>query len=170
MGDRPVGLTVLAVLHLLGGLFLCALTMLLGGMATAMGPALGVAKVIIVLSMLIVVIVPLASAVGIFIGERWGWWVSAYFYVHAISQNLQRIFLAGDVGAALGVQIDQAENLRVVAVRSLISVLILMYLFQPKVLDYFNIVHDSRWKSLGILVGVHVALVIFVTIVNLLFG
>jgi hypothetical protein len=81
---RPLGVLILSGLHLLVGLlfllmFVLVAWLVFGGRPTSRGLPIWV-----VLSLFaFIILLALATGVGLWRGSRWGWWLTAFFYVWA---------------------------------------------------------------------------------------
>ena len=105
-GKRPLGVTLLAALYILGGI-VCILfgigagvlgTALLGAVGSAIGGVLGGVVVIIGL-------VEFAVAYGFLKGMKWSWWVAMVLYVLGLILSIVAI-ATGSIGAIVGLIID----------------------------------------------------------------
>ncbi|MDD3137173.1 MAG: hypothetical protein PHF57_05915 [Methanoregula sp.] len=120
MSDRPIGVTILGVLWILGGLLIMVSgfvggTLLsiegLGGLGAAMG-----------VIFLVIGIIDLLLGVGCFLAWSWVWIVGIIFSVISILIGLVSLVTSG-LGALVGI---------------IIAAIILWYLFQPQVKAYFG--------------------------------
>jgi len=120
MSDRPIGVTILGVLWILGGLLMMVSgfvggTLLsiegLGGLGAAMG-----------VIFLVIGIIDLLLGVGCFLAWSWVWIVGIIFSVIGILIGLVSLVTSG-LGALVGI---------------IIAAIILWYLFQPQVKAYFG--------------------------------
>jgi hypothetical protein len=119
MTERPLGVTILGILWILGGLLA-----LLGGLGIAaigsmiagpFGLAIGIVFIIIGL-------VDLALGIGCFKAWPWVWTVGVVFSILSIIMGLYSLVTTG-LAAVIGL---------------IIPVIILYYLFQPNVKAYFG--------------------------------
>lgn len=109
--NRPLGVTIIAILAILGGI-----GSLVGGIAlVAIIPLLGAALIIIGL-------VYFGVAYGLWQGLKWAWIITLIVTVIAFISGLGSI-IVGNVGAAIPV---------------IINAIIIYYLFRPNVKAYFG--------------------------------
>ncbi len=109
--NRPLGVTIIAILAILGGI-----GSLVGGIAlVAIIPLLGAALIIIGL-------VYFGVAYGLWQGLKWAWIITLIVTVLAFISGLGSI-IVGNVGAAIPV---------------IINAIIIYYLFRPNVKAYFG--------------------------------
>ena len=135
MSNRPTGVTVLAVLALLGGL----LNLFLGGFETLLGPqigeemvrqtgdasaaATGGAMAMMGVGILVVGVVQLINAYGLFTLKSWAWMLAVVLQVISLVMN--------------GLQLGGPQKAGIV-IAMLISVGVLYYLFRPHVKQAFG--------------------------------
>ncbi|CAN5733812.1 hypothetical protein BH23THE1_BH23THE1_27910 [soil metagenome] len=109
--NRPLGVTIIAILAILGGI-----GSLVGGIAlVAIIPLLGAALIIIGL-------VYFGVAYGLWQGLKWAWIITLIVTVIAFISGLGSI-IVGNVGAAIPL---------------IINAIIIYYLFRPNVKAYFG--------------------------------
>jgi lysylphosphatidylglycerol synthetase-like protein (DUF2156 family) len=109
--NRPLGVTIIAILAILGGI-----GSLVGGIAlVAIIPILGAALIIIGLAYF-------GVAYGLWKGLKWAWIITLIVTVIAFISGLGSI-IVGNVGAVIPV---------------IINGIIIYYLFQPNVKAYFG--------------------------------
>ncbi len=109
--NRPFGVTIIAILAILGGI-----GSLVGGIAlVAIIPLLGAALIIIGLAYF-------GVAYGLWQGLKWAWIITLIVTVIAFISGLGSI-IVGNVGAAIPV---------------IINAIIIYYLFRPNVKAYFG--------------------------------
>lgn len=135
MSERPTGVTILAVLALIGGL----LNLFFGGFEALMGPmvgeqmveqtgdastaAFGGAMAIMGIGLLIVGVLQLVVAFGLFTLKGWAWMLAVVLQVIAVIINALKL---------------GGENMLPAAIAILISAGILYYLFRPNVKQAFG--------------------------------
>ena len=136
MSERPIGVTILAVLAVIGGL----INLAFGGFMTFMGPALGAemasqsadttasyalggAMAALGIGLAILGLLYLVTAYGLFTLKSWAWMLAVVVQiVSAVANGVQFIngYAAGSLGAVL------------------IAIAILFYLFRPHVKAAFG--------------------------------
>ena len=156
--ERPLGVTILGVLHLLGGLLMLApLAMFLpnSGEAQKRLQEIGLPLWLLVAGFCLLAFVGVLSGLGLFLGRKWGWWLAAFYYVYSIGRHANALVFTFqlsemEAGGGRGVDFYRAKFV----VRILIAVLLLAYLFRGKVLHYFGLELRGSLKRLGTLIGV----------------
>ena len=120
MSERPLGVTILGILWIIGGLFAIIGGIIGGAILSVAGFGdLGAAIGIIVF---IIGVIDLLLGIGCFKAWPWVWIVGVIFSAISILTGIGSLFTAG-AGALLGI---------------IIAAIILYYLFQPQVKAYFG--------------------------------
>jgi hypothetical protein len=167
---RPLGIWILAVLHLLFGLLcllLCALVVyagLTGNDMISTTHSLGQTIAIFGGFMLVAV----SSAIGLWRGDRWGWWLTAFYYVWGV------LSVVAEFGMLLSPLNQQDPDflgppLPEKFIHAAIHAGILAYLFKGPVRDFFRLqslkVHHALFPLTVVAIVVTVAMyVAFATI------
>ena len=100
MKDRPTGVTILSVLHLIGGVLLLAgqVMLLVNLDRVSQGlDAVGIPPVLLVMGVMLLAGIALASGIGMWLGTRWGWWCAAFYYVYSIAINANAFLMISDL-------------------------------------------------------------------------
>lgn len=157
--SRPLGISILAVLHAIGGVGILAVLLFLVGqqdVLAKLGELLGFPVFLIILGILIVGGLSLASCVGMWKGTRWGWWVTSFYYMYSVVRYANALlfvsfFAQEDLGAT-----DQQVLYHSVKFggRIIVHLLIYLYLFKTNVLEYFGLEELSVVKAVGIHLGI----------------
>lgn len=161
--DRPLGVTILSILHVLGGLMMLPLlAALFANSEEAQKPLqeLGLPFELLVAGMCFLAISSLLSGVGLFLGRKWGWWLAAFYYVYSIVRHGNALLLTYELaeldgGGGRGIGYHRAKFVA----RIVVAVLVLVYLFRGRVLDYFRFEPGGKLKRLGIVIGVCILMV-----------
>ena len=101
----------------------------------------------------------LAVGIGIWKGTKWGWWLAQFFFVHDIFSRLPISLNT----ITLTYQIS--SNIYINTLGSLVDILLIWYFFRPKTLAYFNMQKVKKIKSILIIIGINIALIIANTII-----
>lgn len=135
MSNRPTGITILAILALIGGLYL----LFIGGFSTVIGPmvglemttqtddatamAVGGAMTIMGIGTLVVGIFQLVAAYGLFTLKSWAWILMVIMQVLSLIMNGFKLTAPDKTPAVVAV---------------VIAAVILYYLFRPTVKQAFG--------------------------------
>jgi hypothetical protein len=99
----------------------------------------------------------IASGIGLWRGDRWGWWLAAFYYV----ASAFNYFVEGPVTIWRISQVDD-ELLPfigpAVALRLTLHVLLVLYCFKRSVRSFFGIQSLSILKALAILIAITIAI------------
>lgn len=145
---RPIGVSVLVVLLAIAvlicfvtGVRILAMASQVGGLGT-LGVALG--GVMFFLGGIILV-----SAIGMWTGAKWGWWLGTTGYAFSVILNGVTLVVGMSLpGGATGSLYTKHGT------RAFIAVLIVAYLFQDNVLRFFRLQDWSKGKLFGVLAGI----------------
>jgi hypothetical protein len=157
-GQRPVGVTILAVLSLLGAIFgAIAVVLALVGATVIQSVQVNLAGVgmlagLMVGGLALLVVLYFAMGIGLLKGQRWGWWAAVFAYSHVI---WERLFL-------MIASIIEPNTLGIVkgAIGVLVTPLFIVYLCRLRVRSFCNIADAHVGKSLGIAFGITLVVVI----------
>ncbi|EMI47185.1 putative membrane protein [Rhodopirellula sp. SWK7] len=172
--ERPVGVSVLAVLHILGGLVLFGVQFLMFARLDSMEEslrAMGIPPVLVIVGVMFLSVLTIASGIGMWMGTRWGWWLAAFYYVYGVLRNASALYTVVSMadqleGTARGPEFYMIKH----SVRIVIQSLLLMYFFKGNVLDYFDLSTLKKGKALGILVGICGTIGAALTALTMIFG
>ena len=120
MSQRPLGVTIIGILWILGGLLMLVAGFVGGAILAVSG--LGGIRAAIGVVFFIIDIVDVLLGVGCFMAWSWVWIVGIIFSAISILIGLVSLFTTG-INALFGI---------------IISAIILWYLFQPQVKAYFG--------------------------------
>jgi hypothetical protein len=167
--ERPIGIMLLAGLALLSGLVLLgalAIVLSQSAAAEAIGE-LGVYPPLLIGMMALVAGVLLGAGVGMWRGERWGWWLGAFMQVFSVVRNAAALVTVPGMEDPL---VEESEDFQILLVRvigrSVVILLLIGYFFRGNVLEYFRLEEVNRVVALVALVVVSAALIATVTGLN----
>lgn len=166
---RPVGVLILAVLQLIGGgLVVLGPASFLFTLSMAPPEALHELRtehILVVANMAGIGVVMLASAIGMWTGAQWGWWLGAFNYVYSLLEFAATLLAAALMTGGLGASTGNPEyTIPRQALRVAVCALIAFYFFQGNVLEYFGLRGLGRLKALGILVAIAAVLAVAITL------
>jgi hypothetical protein len=162
--DRPVGVSILAVLHIGGGILLFGAQFLLFANLAAIGESLrsiGIPPLLLIIGVMFLAVLTIASGVGMWIGAKWGWWLASFYYVYSIFRNgsavLTVISMADQLdGGSRGPEYYMIKH----GGRIIVHFLLLLYFFKGNVLEYFRLTTLNKATAIGILAGICIAMTV----------
>ena len=169
--ERPLGISILAVLHFIGGVLL-SIAAVYGVMnsgdprfAEALA-TIGVSPLLVLLAVLLLIVLSVASAIGMWIGARWGWYLGSFYYSYAIVRNILALVTIG----ILADSIPDADPARPLtgpggyfakySIRLVISLLIYLYFFNANIRSYFRLETVSKWPAVLIQAAICIAIAV----------
>lgn len=161
MDARPLGVTILAFLHCIGGVLLIGAQLLFLANLSRVAEELdkiGFHPLLLILGVLLLAGLGLASGIGMWLGTRWGWWCATFYYVYNIARGASAILNVSGFAEELeagsrGVGYYYTKF----ALRAFIHLLILLYFFKSNVVEYFGVEDIHKGKALGVLISVTAA-------------
>lgn len=163
MNKRPIGITILCILNFIGGIVglvgILVMQVFFGNLIEQLSNLLGVSPVFIVILLVFLMFLSIISAIGMWLGKRWGWWIAASYYFYAVVRTGYHIFIV------LGMSEQLVNSSRGVSyyltmdiIKIILNSLILLYLFKNNVREYFKLTSLSKKKAILILVGIGVGI------------
>lgn len=155
---RPIGLVILVVFVVITAIVVVGVGVLMFATIAANQAAasvLGVPIIAIGGFMIGIGGLILVSAVGLWMGKIWGWWLVGVGY--SLSALWNGLFLMFIIGMSTLGQIPggaPGEVYTKYGVRAVIAGLIVSYLFKDNVLTFFALHNQSKGKLFGILCGI----------------
>ncbi|MFO8055964.1 MAG: hypothetical protein R6V10_01535 [bacterium] len=173
MGKRPIGVIILAALHILGGLAMTlGLVAALRGDAGSAGNAFqGGPPGYVLGTIALMSAVNLAAGAGLIMGRNWGWCLSLFFLVLLALRNVEGLLLVPVFSQfRTAEEINAAYSSYVVAL--LVQGLIMVYYFRSNVLEFFGLEDSSRprlavWVVLAAMAYLTLNLVLDLKLVSL---
>ena len=174
MKDRPVGVSILSALHIVGGVLLLGLQVFMLAKLDEVSKGLsdaGIPPALLIMGMLLLAGIALASGIGMWLGTRWGWWCATFYYVYSIARHANAFLtvsaFAEDLeGSSRGPGYYYAKF----GGRVLFHFLLLLYFFKSNVLQYFGMEHVRKIKAVGILIAITFLIFIVSTGIGLMLG
>ena len=152
--QRPIGITLLALLNLvLGVLVICRRMQAIMDVYSHAEGSVTIANSlkVVIFAEFAVALVAILSSIGMFTGTKWGWWLGALHWSwHLCRQGLLPVVLSFVTGQPFN-SISGSELRGKIAQSLLFYCLFLMYMFKSNVLDYFGL---RRFNKLWLLLGV----------------
>jgi hypothetical protein len=151
--SRPIGISILAGLHAVGGLLFGALFLFLITQFDQSGSVIG--WVILVLGPPLTILA-LATAVGLWRGQKWAWWVATLYYFQFVIGGV--FVLATIAFTCLILQAPMTERRQELFFQHIgripVFSLLTWYMMKRSVFAYFRFQRLTRLRALLILGGI----------------
>ena len=162
-GLRPIGITLLAVLHLAGAtiascMIIPTLTQL--GQPKEVYQQIGVHPAFMTGSIVLALVLGFGSGIGMLMGRAWGWYLGSFYYIYSVAKCANALLM---IHAAMAKAIsDDASPMSHppsyysfrFGFRAGLYVLIYAYFFKANVREYFGLSKRRRWKDVTAEIGV----------------
>jgi hypothetical protein len=164
---RPFGIAILSVLHVAGGILGC-LELMLGSawfMAELRNSSLvlGVPLALVIGEFVFLFALALASGIGMWTGEKWGWQLGSFYYVFGVARNavaFVRILMVTE-HLSLPANADLSDEPLYYCSRHGAAVVIYfaiyLYFFKDHVRDFFSLAEAPMWRPIVAQVGICLA-------------
>lgn len=145
---RPTGISLLCVLHGLGGIGIAVVMVSSIGSGDPLPDIPGISTALFVAGVVFLAVLGIASAIGMWMGRPWGWWLGAFYYAYAIARYANALRMISELSATPG---EPPSGLKMYyaryVVRVLVSGLILLYFFKGNVREYFDLEDRSPFAD-----------------------
>lgn len=162
MNERPIGVTILAVLHLIGGFLLAVLQVSMLVHYDRFAQALdetGIAPWLVIIGALLIAVLGFVCGLAMLAGVRWGWWCATFYYMHGVARNANAFVMVAVLSEGIE---DPARGATYYYVkfggRVLVHSLLFLYFFKPNVWEYFGMEGQSKGRAVGRLIAVTAAI------------
>ena len=149
---RPIGITILSILHFVGGALLIILLIYYAARLEKVSTELNSAEFnfppawALILGIAFLGSLSMVSGIGMWIGKPWGRWLGIFYYGYSILRNMNVILLipaiTNQVSASHGVGYYYIKF----GGRIIISSLLILYFFKRNVKEYFGIQPNLKKK------------------------
>jgi hypothetical protein len=162
--QRPIGVTLLSILAILGGIGFVGLGALTTFFLLSTDEprviaerlaTIGIPLPLLIVGLAFLIVLSIGSGAGMWVGERWGWYLATFGYAYAIVRNLNAIWITHGIFSSL-TPADMAAMPHGLgyyyfkfSARVVIAALILLYLFKINVREFFQVRDLPAWKVLA---------------------
>lgn len=154
MNKRPVGVTILAVLNLLGGLALLLMQTILWNKLGEGLQSIGISSAVGFAALVFLGVLGVSAGIGMLTGKRWGWWVGAFCLCYSVARNLNALIMIPSLVEQHGAPDASVAKFYVkFAGRAIINSLLALYFFKANVVEYFRVGEIAAWKRFTILLA-----------------
>lgn len=173
-GRRPIGITILSILHLVGGVglfvvfvFTASVSLLTSRFDNLAQPLeqMGMPVPLLVAGMLFLCVLSVWSAIGMWRGTPWGWWLGSFYYIYAVFRNASALVTVLMMAEELeGSTRGPGYYIFKHTGRIVVHLLLFCYFFRGNVLAYFGLSHINKGKAIWKLIGVCLAIGSFASV------
>lgn len=172
--QRPFGISILSVLHFLGGIGLCVVAAWGASMLKEPRVAKGIAEMGIPLPLIaagigLLVFLGIGSGIGMWKGAKWGWYLGSFYYAYSIMRNLNALYSLSAVNELFASTPEEADSVPghglsyyyiKYGVRALISIMIYAYFFNRNVRAFFGLGQAKKWPAIAAQMAICIAFLI----------
>ena len=169
MQTRPIGISILSVLYIIGGIGTLGITILniqvlMGGTASQVFDKLEVSSIYAVISILFLGILGLAGGIGMWCGKKWGWWLGAFCLMYSVARNINALIMLPILAEQFGApEAGLAKYYIKHGGRIVINSLFVLYFFKSNVEAYFQVERLNAWKRFFQLLGATVGIILIIS-------
>ncbi len=169
MQTRPIGISILSVLYIIGGIGGLGITILniqalMGDTASQTFDKLGVSSIYVVISFLFLGILVLAGGIGMWCGKKWGWWLGALYLMYSVARNIDALIMIPIVAERFSIpEAGLAQYYIKHGGRIVINLLFVLYFFKSSVEAYFQVERLNARKRFFKLLGATVGIVLIIS-------
>jgi hypothetical protein len=147
MRKRPIGISILAVLYIIGGIGVLGIQLFMGGVLTQAFNLIGISSISAVISLLFLGILGLAAGIGMWLGKKWGWWLGAFYLMYSVARNINALIIIPNLVEQFGTpESGLAKYYIKHCGRIILHSLLVLYFFKSNVEVYFQVENLNVWK------------------------
>jgi hypothetical protein len=156
--ERPIGVSIFSVLHVIGGL--AALGLLGVGVSLRNDAkvqealvAIGIPFAAIAFGIGFLGLLGIVAGVAMWRGAKWGWYLASFYYAYAIVRNANALATISQVFQLLPdaelADMSRGPGYYYVKFggRLVVSILLYSYFFKQNVREFFGIEDNKRWEA-----------------------
>ncbi|MBP1961190.1 hypothetical protein [Paenibacillus aceris] len=160
--DRPIGVSLLAIWIAIAGVIVLIAQVSFFSKLSDVSSLIGVSSYFFQAAVTLLGVLSLATAVGMFLGKKWGWWLALFYFAYEITRNMNAMLSI----PILVEQYGDISSQKITSyylksgVRSAFDGFLIFYLCRESVTSYFQTTETKKWKVLLILFGVCIAIIL----------
>ncbi len=167
MNNRPLAITILAVLNFIGGVGIILVQLLYSEQFNSTANEFGFSAGLLQVAIGFLGVIGVASAIGMWTGKRWGWWLGAFYYCYAVFRYGNAIFAVFSLSDLLeNSSRDLTYYISKNAFQLLLNALIVLYFFSKRALAWFKYDVLSKAKAILLLLGINIFMLIFIRVIS----
>lgn len=174
---RPIGTSIIAILHISGG-FLGIIFMIFMSVKVYYLPEtlekiniLGLPPSLLIIAIFFVLVLALASGIGMWTGKKWGWFLGSFYYMYSIVRNSTALItipmMINSMPPEEVAEMSRGPSYYYIkhGLKIIIHSLIFLYFFKSNVIDFFTMNEYKKWKPILIQLSICAIIVIVVNII-----
>lgn len=163
--DRPLGVSLLAILLIFGGASLLFVQLISFGKLNEASSAMGVTSYFFQGAVAFLGLLGVAAGIGTWLGKKWGWWLALFYFAYAVTRNMNVLLIISDISSQYQAAMSGMAMAYVkYALRALWNCALLYYLCRETVTSYFGTTDTKKGKALLIVFGICISLFVIGTI------
>ncbi|MCU6792687.1 hypothetical protein OB236_11205 [Paenibacillus sp. WQ 127069] len=166
--DRPAGVSIFAVLFMLGGAVSFIVNLFIPGLIAGVEAFSPFFKALLVATLYFLSVISIAAGIGTWKGKKWGWWLALFYFAYTILGGLNQLISYPGLAEAYGtVKGGGASVYAKAIVKIVLNGLVLAYYFRESVVSYFHVESVAKLKALGIVFGIGIVIFAVCTLTQL---
>ena len=109
----------------------------------------------------------LLMGIGLTLEKRWAWWLTVFLLTFSVFYNLYALIDFKSI--LLNARISQSDSTKYfykTLATTVFQSLIILYLFQRNVFEYFRFEYVTKYRKLKILLGINLLIIFFTVLIN----
>ncbi len=166
--DRPIGVSILAILLIINGAVLLVAQLLAFSKLNEASSFIGVSNVFFQGALGFLGVLGITAGIGMWRGKKVGWWLAIFYFAYEITRNVNAWFTIKVISDQFAVSGQSLNSYYIkYGIRILWNVLILYFMCRENVTFFFNTTETKKWKALLIVFAYCIAILLLGSILNL---
>ncbi|GAA3411527.1 hypothetical protein ACFFNY_20285 [Paenibacillus hodogayensis] len=163
--DRPVGVTLLAILLGLWGGGLLFTQLLVFSKVSEASSQLGISNVLLQSGIGFLGLLGVVASIGMWFGKKWGWWLALFYFAYAVTRNVNVVVSISSLSQQLG-EPEQGIGMTYAkyGIRILWNGFLLFYLCRENASIFFRTTETKKWRALLLVFALCVVLFVIGTV------
>ena len=171
MKERPIGISILSVLYILGGLAILVMQLFLSGAISEGMESIGISGLYSLFAIGFLGFLGLSAGIGMWTGKRWGWYLGTFYLLYSVARSTNAILMIPSLVEQFGAPEGGVDKYYIkYGGRIFFHSLLTLYFFKGNVVEFFGVGNTNPWKRFGILFGATVFFLIVMTIISIMSG
>ncbi len=159
--DRPMGISLLALLLGIGGAVGLLFQLVNFNKLSNLEGEMGILSILLQISLAIIGLTGISAAAGMWTGKRWGWWLALFYAAYAVCRNGNALLTLYTSFGGLPEIADQlGSHYFKFGWRMVWNGLLLIYLCRESVTLYFENQTLNKWLALAKVFGISILILL----------